>query len=271
MLDEPLDLVRRRHRFDAVRDASRRRAALPYLHVFRVTRDFQRVPHHLVRHRRREQQRLAACRRRERRDDATDVGPEPHVHHAIRLVEHEQLDAAQVGVLLPHVVHQPARRGDDDVDTGLERTLLHAHVDTAVDGGARHPRVIRQAVDFVLDLHRELTRRREYENPGLRCRRGACLDDVCGRLRLQARHSGCPARAEARRRRQEFLQCRHHEGRRLAGAGLGAGEEVGSSNCQRNHSGLDRPGFDESQVANAFEQPAIETERRERDRARVAQ
>ena len=54
----------------------------------------------------------------QRRDDAPHVGPEAHVHHAVGFVEHEQLDAAQVGVLLPHVIHQPARRGDDDVDAG---------------------------------------------------------------------------------------------------------------------------------------------------------
>jgi hypothetical protein len=94
-----------------------RRAALADLDVLRIARDFQRVPHDLVRHRRREEQRLA--HRRHGRDDAADVGPEAHVHHAIGFVENEQLDAAEVGVLLTHVVHQPAGRGDDDVDAGL--------------------------------------------------------------------------------------------------------------------------------------------------------
>ena len=45
--------------------------------------------------------------------------------------------AVEVGVLLPHVIHQPARRRDDDVDAGFERALLHAHLDAAVDGRAR--------------------------------------------------------------------------------------------------------------------------------------
>ena len=105
--------------------------------------------------------------RRQRGDDAAHVGPEAHVHHAVGFVEHEQLDAAQVGVLLPHVIHQPARRGDDDVDAGLERALLHAHLDAAVDRRARDGGVVGEAVDFVLDLHRELARRREHQHAAL--------------------------------------------------------------------------------------------------------
>ena len=142
-----------------------RRAALTDLHVLRVAHDLEREPHDIVRHRRREEQRLA--RVGHRRDDAAHVGPEPHVHHAIGLVEHQQLDAAQVGVLLPHVIHQPPGRGDDDVDAGAQRALLDAHLDAAVDGGARHRRVVGEPVNLVLDLHRELARRREHQHAGL--------------------------------------------------------------------------------------------------------
>jgi hypothetical protein len=65
------------------------------------------------------------------------------------------------------VIHQAARCGDDDVDAGLERTLLHAHLDAAVDRGAGDVRVVGETVDFVLDLHRELARRREDEDAAL--------------------------------------------------------------------------------------------------------
>jgi hypothetical protein len=37
---------------------------------------------------------------------------------AAMIVEHQQLDAAQVGVLLAQVVDEAPRRGDDDVDAG---------------------------------------------------------------------------------------------------------------------------------------------------------
>ena len=100
----------------------------------------------------------------QRRDDPPDVGPEPHVHHAVGFVEHEQLDAGQVGVLLAQVIDQPPGRGDDDVDAGAQRALLHAHLDAAVDRGAGDRRVIGEAVDLVFDLHGELARRREHQH-----------------------------------------------------------------------------------------------------------
>ena len=118
-------------------DAYRRRAALADLHELRVVRDLQRVPHHVVRHRRREQQRLTSARgRRQRRDDAPDIGPEPHVHHPIRFVEHEQLDPREIGVLLPEMVDQAAGGRHDDVDAGFEGALLTAEIDATVHGRA---------------------------------------------------------------------------------------------------------------------------------------
>ena len=122
VLDQPLELSGRRHDLRPVRDRSRRLAAVADLHVLRLAHDLERLPHHVVGHRRGEEQRLPDAG--QRGDDAPDVGPEAHVHHAIGFVEHEELDAAEVGVLLAHVIHQPSRRGDDDVDAGLERALL---------------------------------------------------------------------------------------------------------------------------------------------------
>ena len=40
---------------------------------------------------------------------AADVGQEAHVEHAIGLVEHEVLQAAELGVRRPEVIEQPAR------------------------------------------------------------------------------------------------------------------------------------------------------------------
>ena len=186
--------------------------------------------------------------RGQRRDDAPDVGPEAHVHHAVGFVEHEQLDAAEVGVLLPHVIDQPARRGDDDVDAGLERALLHAHLDAAVDGGARDGRVIREAVDLVFDLHGELARRREHQHAALGRRSRPAVDCGVGpRIALSSRCSigttnaqvlPVPVSAHAMRSR--------------------AGER------ERNDRALNRPRFLEPEIADAFEQARVEAERRER-------
>ena len=131
----------------------RRAARGADLHVLRVPDDLVRQLHHFVRHRRREEQRLPRVPVRQRRDDAADVGPEAHVHHPVRLVEHERLELVEVDGAVALVIHQPAGRGDDDVDAGLERALLRIHRDAAVDRDAGEVRVIREALDVVLDLH----------------------------------------------------------------------------------------------------------------------
>ncbi len=61
----------------------------------RVAGDGARAVHDLVRHRRREEQRLTRCG--QLRQDAGDVGPEAHVHHPVRLVQHQHDEAGEVG------------------------------------------------------------------------------------------------------------------------------------------------------------------------------
>ena len=97
-------------------------------------------------------------------DDPPDVGPEAHVHHAVRFVEHERVELVEGDRLAAHVIHQPAGRGDDDVDAGFQRALLRTHVDAAVDGDAGDVGVIDEALDVVFDLDGELARRREDEH-----------------------------------------------------------------------------------------------------------
>jgi len=87
----------------------------------------------LGRHGRREEQRLP--RRGDAADDAADARQEPHVEHAVALVEDEDLDLAEVDRALIEVIDQPAGASDDDVGPayGLD---LRAHADAAVDGSA---------------------------------------------------------------------------------------------------------------------------------------
>ena len=70
---------------------------------------------------------------RQQREDLADVVDEAHVEHAVGLVQHQDLDLAQVDGLLLHVVEQPARGGDDDVDAAAQRIDLRLHADAAVD------------------------------------------------------------------------------------------------------------------------------------------
>ncbi len=61
---------------------------------------------------------------------------------------------------------QPAGRRHDDVHAGAERALLGLRRAPAVDGDARDRRVIRESLDVVVDLDRQLARRRQDEHRG---------------------------------------------------------------------------------------------------------
>src|SRR5205807_10593424 len=47
---------------------------------------------------------------------------EPHVQHAIRFVQHQDLHLHQIDGPVPHVVQEPARRRHDDVRRSEEHT-----------------------------------------------------------------------------------------------------------------------------------------------------
>ena len=77
----------------------------------------------------REQQRLALLG--QVAEDALQVGQEADVEHAVGLVEHHVLDLVEHRVLRLDVVEQPARRGDQHLDAGLQLERLRLHVDAA--------------------------------------------------------------------------------------------------------------------------------------------
>ena len=145
-----------------------------------------------------------AARVRQRLDDPADVGPEAHVHHAVRFVEHQRVELVEGHRAVAHVIHQPARRGDDDVDAGLEGPLLRIHRHAAVDGDAGQIGVIGEALDVVFDLARPA------RGSGARIR-----------TRVKPRSSGAASRAS-----QHPVEDRQQERRRLAGAGVGAADEI---------------------------------------------
>ena len=49
-----------------------------------------------------------------------DLGHEPHVGHAVRLVEHQRLELINRQLAAVAQVDQSSRRGDDDVDAFVE-------------------------------------------------------------------------------------------------------------------------------------------------------
>ena len=245
-LGQPLGLFRGRHVLDLVRDRARGTARRADLHVLRLAHDLVQQLHHVVRHRRREEQRLPLARVRQRRRDPLDVGPEAHVHHPIRLVEHEGIDAREVDGVAALMIHQPPGRGDDDVDASLEGAFLRAHLDAAVDGDAREIGVIGEALHVVFDLHAELTRRREDQH----AREAAFRGPFGPRL-------------------EDAVQDRQHEGHGLAGARVGAADHVMPLQRDRNHRALDRRRLQEAADLDPFEQRRLEAERVERNRLRI--
>ena len=147
-------------------------------------------------------------------DDLADVADEAHVEHAVGLVEDEDLDLRQVDRALADVVEQAARGRDDDLGAVAQRADLRIEADAAVDRDRPDRLLVAVRPDALLDLERELTGRGEDQ--------GADQATALGPAGVQA------------------LDHRQHEGRRLAGAGLGAGEEVAAGEDERDGLGLDR-------------------------------
>jgi hypothetical protein len=109
------------------------------------------------------------------------------------------------------VVEEPAGAGDDDIDAGAELLDLRIDVHTAVNGAALEVRLLTHFADGDVDLLRQF--------PG-----GG--DDQAANL--------------AAGPREETLQDRQHEGRRLARPRLGQTHDVFACHDRRDRLDLDR-------------------------------
>ncbi len=152
-----------------------------------------------------EQQRLV--RLVETAQDPLDLGHEPHVGHAVGLVEHQGLEPVDCDLAPVAEVDEPAGRGDHQIDALPELGDLPVDVGAAVDGDRVQSQLLGQRRQHVVDLHRELARREQYEGERP-CR--------AGRGHWTLRLSG----------RLGPLQQRHAEGEGLAGTGLGLAADV---------------------------------------------
>jgi hypothetical protein len=146
------------------------------------------------------------------------IGQEPHVEHVVGLVEHEHLDLTQVDELAAHQVEQAPRRRHQNIDPAPEladlRALRHAAEDHRVPDVLQKFPVGREAL---ADLRRQLAGRRQHQRADLR---------VVARARV------------------EPLQHRQRERRRLAGARLGAPDDVAARQSRPDRLALDRRRLD---------------------------
>jgi hypothetical protein len=184
----------------------------------------------------REEQRLAL--RRTGVEQALDLGQEPHVGHAVRLVEHDEVDLTQAHVALVDQVGEATGAGHRDVDAVAQRPQLVAEADAAVEGGDRLVGV-GQHGQLVADLRGELT--------------GGC------------EHQGTRV---VRTGSADTLHQRDAEGERLAGPRRGTSADVAAGERRDQGRGLDREGCGDAAGRHAADDLGRYAERREAGRGR---
>src|SRR3989441_966081 len=179
----------------------------------------------LCRHRRRKAEGLPVERRYA--EDALDLGCEAHVEHAVGLVEDDDAERAEAKRPALEVIEEPAGGRYDDVGSPLEPGELRPHrfapdEDDRLDalGAAQH-------VERLRGLQSELARRREHE---------------------RARSRAAELREPRVRPDQEF-NSRDREGGGLAGARLGAADQVASLEDRPDRLDLDGAVVDEHVLA----------------------
>jgi hypothetical protein len=180
--------------------------------------------------RRREQHRLAAARAVAQ--DPLDLRREAVVGHAVGLVEHDDLDVGEGDLVRLEEVDQAQRRGDDDLDTLLERVDLVLPARPAVHGQDALAGVRGDRVEDLGHLDGQLTRRHEDEPERAR-RLGVVLDPG---------------------------QHRHAEGEGLARSGAGPAADVAALHRHGDRRGLDHERLGEAGRGESLVDPRGNTE-----------
>ena len=202
------------HDDQALDDVGPGRGRRRYAHFLGVAEEAVGEAPDLRRHGGREEQRLA--HRRQQADDALDIGNEAHVEHAIGFVDHQDLHVVHQDAAALDVVEQAARGGDQHVGAPLERTLLVGEAHAADQ--QRHVELVVLAVDLEVlgHLGGQFTRRLQDERPR-HARLGAALG--------------------------QDIDHREDEGGGLAGARLGASEDIAAHQDDGDGLFLDRGGL----------------------------
>ena len=209
--------------------------------VLRRQRDALRLAHearreagHLVRQRGREEQRLTLARTL--REHIGNGLRKPHVEHAVGLVEHEDAQRCQAQARARQVVEHASGRADDHVRAVRQARRLVAQRHATAQG--EHLHVVfgsRQASHLLRHLVGKFAGRAQHE-----------------RLDLEAPAVDAPEQGQ-------------REGGRLAAAGLGLRDDIGTGQRVRQRRRLHRRHLD---IAQAFE--VGQHRGRERERAKAA-
>ena len=114
----------------------------------------------------REQKRL--MRRLQAAEHPLDLGHEPHVRHAVGLVEHQRLELGDRDFAPVAEVDQPTRRGDDHVDALVQLRHLAVDVGPAVDRDGAQAERLGQRGQHVVHLDGQFPGGEEDQRQGLR-------------------------------------------------------------------------------------------------------
>lgn len=144
-------------------------------------------------------------------NDLADVGQKAHVQHPVGLVQDEKLHLVQAQGALLEMVQQAAGGGDDDIGAGAQFIRLPAITDSAKNDGDVEIGEARVGAEGGFHLGGQFTGRFQDERAG----------------------------ASARQMFVEFGKDRQGEGRGLAGAGLGAADDVAPRQHERDGAKLD--------------------------------
>jgi hypothetical protein len=112
--------------------------------------------------------------------DAADLPLEPHLEHAVGLVQHEERHAPAAARLLPQQVQQAAGRGHHCVAARLERSPLLVHVHAAEHRHYLAPLRLGQTLRHLQDLFGEFSGGpyHQPDRPLAPRQRGLCLRGV---------------------------------------------------------------------------------------------
>ena len=191
-----------------------------HLHADRVDEDRPGQLRNLLGHGGGKQQRLPLLR--QPGDDLAHVVDKAHIQHPVRLVQDKNLHAAQIDMPLAAQVVEAARRGGQHVHALLQGLHLGPLSHAAEDDRVADGEVFAVQVEILLDLQGQLPCGRQDQGAdGALCCRAAVLFQLA----------------------IQILQDGNGEGRRLAGARLGAANQVAARQHRRDGGGLDGGGF----------------------------
>ena len=166
--------------------------------------------------------------------DAIHFADKAHVQHAVGFIQDQDLDGAAIEALLLDILHQPSRRGDDDVcGLGQGRQLLFV-LHATYDAFDHQMGMGRQRAGMFGDLQCQLAGGGEDQHPG-----GA--SPTTGKV-------------------QQMLHGRQQEGGGLARARGGGGQNIETVHGHRDHLLLYGGGANKAHLGDAAEQGRIKIE-----------